>query len=459
MPIYNDYLSISKGLNPEEILKDAKNRIIRGASHKNRDFSKLKTYLNSLFYGPKTKGSLSESLSNAASSHYEDIIGMKFDNYDFEKSFFSSSSSDGRIDLDERTSFSHSKFIQRNTILKRWWEAKNQLETLSSYPDPESKYEQIISDLQQLIQATETLLSDFPFITKNNINLFTVNEYNKDLINRIDELYQKVVFMSSVPLTSQELGEVFEKALKAVGDIDTVDSLTDDILRESFNKKTEGSQVVSRGGIVQLAGIDYKIVESKNKKGSKNIKYEIVGENGSTISIGGEFSPRQGKMDVLFTMPDNHEQFRISAKNWATLDGRDFGSTDLESALMRSGGFINTIAYGVGVGFARSALQNAHDYAKACVILDIVMGYSQESNYADTLVINNRAAARIEVFSIEDLLNKINYNSILGYPENVREDIRSNFNIKRPVGPQGYENAILSTLKSYKLTVSADFVS
>ena len=461
--LVEQYAKIAAGLSPESILQQAKNKIIKGASHKNRNFSKLEAYLNSVFYGNNgTNKSITASLQNAAAEYYGNIIGQKFDSYDFEKNFFSSvGSANGKIALDERASFSHSKYIARNTVLKRLWEAEHQLNNLMNSSDPNGEYENIISDLQKLINTANTLYGELPFITlSNGVNVIKVDENSRNLINQLDELYQKVSFAASLPLTVQELGDVFEKALSAVGDADTVDNLTDEVIKENFSKSTLGHQTSARGGLIQLSGVDFEIKENKNKKtGQSSIRYEVAGDNGSVINISGEFSDKQGKMDVLFTMPETHEQFRVSAKNWKTIDSsRGFGQTDLEGAVIRTGGFVNTIAYGIGVGIVNSPLQNAHDYAKACAILDIVMGYSQDSAYADTLIINDRSSASIKVFSIEAILDKINYNSVLGYPNNIRNDIRSNFNLSKHLNLQQYENKILSTMKKYKLTINSSLV-
>jgi hypothetical protein len=50
----------------------------------------------------------------------------------------------------------------------------------------------------------------------------------------------------------------------------------------------------------------------------------------------------------------------------------------------------------------------AHRLAKYSILIDILMGYSQTENYADTIVINVRSEQRVIVGSIVDIIDQIN---------------------------------------------------
>ena len=127
-----------------------------------------------------------------------------------------------------------------------------------------------------------------------------------------------------------------------------------------------------------------------------------------------DFNPdkdRQGKMDVEFMFNTEAKQtipFRISAKNWQTLD-RDFGETNVIYALLRSAGNESAVEYAFAMQDKDATnLSAAHRLAKYSLLVDILMGYSQQNNYADTIVINVRNEQRVIVASIIDIVDQIN---------------------------------------------------
>lgn len=463
MLIVNDYKKIGYGLDPHEILADARKRILQGASSDTRDFTALQSYLNSLYYGEQAS-SILPRLQNLIVKYYEEKFQTQFDNFDFERFILGNVGAEaGKIVLNERTQFSHTRDIAWNTVWKRLLEAQYQLEQLSTIRNPGPNIQQTMADLEQLAATTDHLLADYPYtFSDKGTKIFKVTARTRDIIAKIDELYQKVTFFASFPLSNQDMGDLFEKILTILGNGIDVERLTDQELLSIFSKATAGQTKVSRGGELQLKDVTYTPVEERNYNprtgdmGRSSIKYEITGENGCTFKVGGEFSEKLGKMDVEFILPNTQEHFKVSAKNWKMLENRDFGNTSLEAALMRTAGFNNTIGYGIVVGFSNEPLQNAHNYAKTCAFLDIVMGYSQETHYADTLIINDRQASQILVYSIHDLLNKFDYNGIIGYSDSaIRNGIRSRFDTTEHLSDQAYEQRILAALKSFKLSVSS----
>ena len=100
-------------------------------------------------------------------------------------------------------------------------------------------------------------------------------------------------------------------------------------------------------------------------------------------------------MDIDFSLPEPKEgnrNFRISAKNWANLKNRDFGSSNLAYTLLRTIGEEGTDLYGYIMSDDKRSdrsITQAHKVAKLSTILDILMGYSQSENFADTIVIND----------------------------------------------------------------------
>jgi len=126
-------------------------------------------------------------------------------------------------------------------------------------------------------------------------------------------------------------------------------------------------------------------------------------------------------MDIELNFKDNisneilsGKNFRASAKNWTTLSGHDFGETDLQGAILRSSTLTDAIAFGLQLGYMGYNNESnltyetqLHHFARINLLLDIVMGYSQESGYANVLIINDRVMKRIRVYSIRSILDSL----------------------------------------------------
>lgn len=157
--------------------------------------------------------------------------------------------------------------------------------------------------------------------------------------------------------------------------------------------------------------------EMEIKNGNMSIKYTPLDMSG-IISAG---EPKQGKVDVKITLDDmpsgNGDQtFKISAKNWATGylgEKYGFGSTAALQGMLRSIGndltekFVFELQDRIEGTEIPGAVSVGHKMARLALILDIVTGFSQgEGHSADTIVINNRQAGCIKVFSAADLITK-----------------------------------------------------
>lgn len=482
MSVIDNLIAVGEGLDPQEILNSARSRILSSSKYyPEGKFKQLENYLNNIIYNQDNQHSdIASRLGSAAVEYLNQDLTNRFEAYDFEKNIAQmGSGNSGLIPLNERVSFSHSKSIELNTIKHRIEQAKTQLESLNaSDPNLINNFDKTINGLQQLINVGNQLLTQaaegvLPVkVSKSGIASLSVSDKSSNLIKELDELYSQLTFMAALPLTVQETGEIFERSLQVVGSGKQVEELTDEVLREGFRSSTAGSQVVSRGGLINVAG--FKVDEIPNKgKSSESISYQVTGDDGSEFKITGVFSAKQGKMDVLFVMPDDPgTQFRISAKNWTAINSsRDFGETDLLGALMRSAGLNPTLGYGIQVGMFRRGRahegNNVHQYAKVAILLDVLMGYSQESAYADTVVINDRANRKIRVFSMMDILNKALDNLdkyVLGYkPGAIKSGLRTSVDFHKPLGQSGkYPSQlgqIISALSAFKMRVGTGVLS
>jgi uncharacterized protein YjbI with pentapeptide repeats len=108
-----------------------------------------------------------------------------------------------------------------------------------------------------------------------------------------------------------------------------------------------------------------------------------------------------------------NRDFRVSAKNWQTLSGSDFGETDLGGAILRNATLYDALTYGLQLGWFehtesdKTYEEQLHHFARLNLLLDIVMGYSQESGYTNTIIINDRENSEIKVYSIRKILDNV----------------------------------------------------
>ena len=115
----------------------------------------------------------------------------------------------------------------------------------------------------------------------------------------------------------------------------------------------------------------------------------------------------------------------------------DFGDTTLFDALLRDTENLNSyINFGLQLGYATrngdkqiakysQYVDCMHLYARLCLLLDILIGYSQKEAYADTIIINARNLRRIKVYKIRDILTRIgnDYTKLINYTDYKPKDI------------------------------------
>ena len=425
----------------------------------------LETFLNNMIYGQNGHTNEAERLSNTVTKYLEDKFQSSFDSYDFESNLMGTTNRDiGKIEVGRYESFQHTKYIQYNTVQERLYSALFQIEELTKSGASGPEFNTAIANLQAIVDTAEALLATEEAINLSGTQHIDVTANTKDLITELDSLMQKMSFIGSMALSTYDTGYVFEKVLQALSSTQTIDEMTDDLLYENFKQKTEGEKPVNRGSLIQVAGVKIDGVTTTGKKGQKSTTYQITGHNGSTLTIKGVFDEKQGKMDVLFNMPGTNDKYRISAKNWQSMENRDFGSTALSAALLRSAGLNEMFAYGIGLGWPKSYADNQtlHEYGKMSAIADIVMGYSQEEGYADTIIINDRSSAHVYVYSVASLMKKcfqnINNLKLPGYEDgSIEAALQSSLDWHTELSgdTQNYMQAIYNTLSKFQISVSS----
>ena len=466
MSYINQYFRTA--LSPLSILAQAREKIKRGSILKDTDFTNLESYLNSIFYPQGTQSNVPIGrLQNAVISTLEPQFKDAFNGYDFGSNIGNATKTDPfkiGVGLYEREG--HSSYIQSNTLRTRINQIKEKLDTIKTEPEAESirrTMESLITQMDEFLEKAGAPINgtNIKISIKNN-SVFSA------LLQQIDEKWQEITFYDSLPFPNWKAGQVFEQALNVAQlGIDELEKEAEEELLSEFQKKTAGSDSADRGSLslsTKISGIEIK--EILSKKGSKK-SYEIIGKNNSKFSVEGIFDKKQGKMDVLYTMPDGvantgRPTFRISAKNWHTIDSsRDFGSTSMLAALLRTTQEIDTaFSYAIQANYKEPILSKARNFGKICAVVDIVMGYSQEASqekgYADTIVINDRAKRQIKVYSIDRILNKIQNN--LNYDDYLiqKTEYHSSLNYSKHLNEQIH--IIFGELQDYKLAISANIL-
>ena len=424
-------------LDPSVLLNEANKKF----QQKNIEEKEIGNFLTNIFYGNQENSKKFQELLNKNIMAYLEnkIQGIqpKIENLLSSDRIEKNSTGDNsdKIELTDWVSYSHKKYIEEKTILLRLEQVKNKLSLLKNDNSLYQKYETLLNELQNFEKQAKSL--------RGKEYVYYINDQNKDLINRIDNLYKELTYFSSLPIPLYALGEIFEKALSASAvyiknySVENVDK----IVEEAFNQKTTGSEIAYRGEFKDIS---------------------IVGKNQSKLKIGSTFAGKQGKADIKLELdlPNiGNSSFKVSAKNWGMLDGKDFGNINLWDALARSSQHYGQVmGYGVQMIRGKYKKINLHQWARMCILLDSLMGYSQKNNYADTIIINDRGNRKIRVYSISNIINNYynqkNKQFIIGYSDNNMHEILSNgIPPKTHLGPQLAK--LQSNMREVNLKVSA----
>lgn len=444
------YSTKSRNLSPERRRQELKNKAFLQLQNSAsvEQCKKLQDFLNQAFYPEKyRKGSGTQyatRINKAVEAAYMAKHNQILNNF----SIGTSTATYGKISTEDlpqlirerHDAIQHKNKIYYTTIESRLNKVKQLLGTavddLNEFTMAEGKIEVSLQNLYISLKKLLEIKAD----GKDNIGDFINLKNNQNVFEQVaqmDEMYAALSQVGGV-FTPQDYGDVLEWILEAFSNNGQaiIDEISEDLTDEAL-KKIGASMIDTAGSIktgasqLNLLSLskNINIVDDKNvsitKKKSKNNKKEetyfnIRDENGNSFfefkAVNG-FNPdssRQGKMDVNFVFNDSNSKqvpFRISAKNWLNTD-RDFGKTELIYALLRSAGNVATIEYIYAMQDEKneSIRKGYHELAKYSALLDILMGYSQKNNYADTLVLNIRSEQKVIVASIADILSKIENN-------------------------------------------------
>ena len=379
----------------------------------------LEKYLNKLFYPKNTVDKkLTEQYMNRVVQAYEGYTRKKLNNANFsmDQELTLASPEAGFKMLRERWEhFTHKEKIQKDTLKIRLEKVEEMIKRLPNLKSAIDNYEEIVEQTDALKKSLERL------IQKTGANEWLKLD-NQDILAEVAQMDEMFAALSTVTILPSDYGDILEIALGLLQY--DMNSVTDEVVAELVKDMTKGTGSTkgrSKAGTeVFISTQDFLNDKTQNKR--KGYKFTVDNlEIISNPASGG----RQGKIDVLLNLPDIANQpFRISAKNWNSVN--DFGETNLWYALSRTVSKKTALEHYMYSLAAYEANQNqlkaAHDLAKMSVFLDTIMGYSEQNNYVDTLVINDRSKRKVHVFSIRRLLQNFRDNTshivITGYDEN-----------------------------------------
>lgn len=402
-----------------QVLENARARILKGASDyaDESKYTALQSYLQEVFY-PTTTGGASnlKKIEQNIINSLDQSFAQEFERYDFaSNTAISTESGNGKLGVGMFDRGTHTKGIYSSTLYTRIGQLQAQIATIKDAAD----CDKLIQDMNNLISLMQSLLSASGSSPEVD-SFIRVNGKNGApsfgaLIKEIDILWQQVTYYASLPIPNWAQGQFFEKVLQlSQKGYDYLEKAGAEEISAELSKATSGSQAVGRGALSVSTSISGLQIMEKPSPGGEGFNYTVQGDNGSSYTVSGVFSKKSGKVDVIFNLPETANSsgqsldFRISAKNWQTMDNRDFGNTTMLAAILRTTGELDAaLAYGVQMGWPST---DPSYFGRMCAAVDILMGYSQSTGYADTIVINDRSAQQIKVYSMAAILEKISTN-------------------------------------------------
>lgn len=413
-----------------QVRQDALNRV--GSKVTETECQKLQNFLNQAFYpnkyingdGTKSANKIISLINQAYMQEYNAKLN-DFTMGASQVSYGVQASDIPTLVREKYEQFKHNERIYKTTIQSRLDNVRNVLNQLNDISQTDTAMAQTKADLMAL-EKNLAFLADLKGVKgKTGIEYLDLKNDSKllEAVNNMDMQYQALSQIGGL-FSPQDYGQILEWVLQALSNgTDSLinkmgDHLTDEMVKEI--KNTAGaSRVIGNNNLMKVTVQDIKtdgqfVQKGKDSQGATAFQISD-GVNSFSFKAEQGFNPdsnRQGKMDVDFTFNDNGTliPFRISAKNWQTLQDRDFGETSVIFALLRSAGNDGAIDYIYAMQDENNSnvVKNAHTLAKLSIIVDTLMGYSQKDNYADTLVINVRSEERVIVTSISSILNQIN---------------------------------------------------
>lgn len=477
---YGEYYENREGLSLHglinKMVSDAMGRF--HTKHTKGQCDRLEKYLNQLFYPEKYASKVSAQTKAESAALMQTIQKAYEEKYNSAISNFESMGSSGVtktpkdvISLARRAheDFDNKKRIHEGTLKNRFNNVQNLLNQINSLEE----VEQVDATLKAQVMELYDLLNELIKLkgdVKGWIHFDSTDDNIVGQIIRANELYRDLS-SSTGAFSPQDYGQILEWALEAASADAEKDgeALLAKVVKDAFilNDPKALQKVLNPSGAEKVSGTDIRVsldmsVERRGNSANNDFismvtKPEVDSKGNQTNTTYYEIDDGQGgkfqfkfvsgfnisqegkyqKMDVNFLFNDSGASknkqvpFRISAKNWSK--DNDFGETSLIAAMIRHFGSDDAALQYAFImqdkGAKSNAIEEAHQVAKLAAFLDILMGYSQEEGYADTIVINRRSAKEVKVYSIRNML------------VNVQKQLKSGGSAEVPVS--GYDGDLI----------------
>lgn len=410
--------------------------------HTQDQCNRLERYLNQLFYPEKYGADTAkikqqaQALSKVIRQAYETEYNAALNNFGMGSNEITKTPLEViSLARSAHDTFVNKEYIYKSTIQARLKNVEEMLESVGGL----NELEKIDLVLKNKVAELYGLLSQLAQIQSGG-KIIKFDEVDDNVIQQIlraNELYKELSASTGV-FSPQDYGQILEWALEAASaDVERDgENILDQLVEEEILNTKSLNKVVNPSGATKIQGgginlsVDMKDIQKKyvnkgngissfekNENNQKTTYYKIEDKKGSfefkfTSGFKVDQKGKYQKMDVNFILNDGKGDavpFRITAKNWAS-DG-DFGETSLIAAMLRHFGsddFALQYAFIMqDEGASTNILEDAHQKAKLAAFLDILMGYSQQEGYADTIVINRRSAQEVKVYSIHQIVKNI----------------------------------------------------
>lgn len=354
-----------------------------------------------------------------------------------------------------------SNFIAKSNTISQYQTTLNKLKDLRNY----------------LIEAKRLLVSRWGTNLSNNKKLTskTAMSQGVNLLEEINDIWKQVTFLGKLP-SNTDIGEVLEKSLPVAKEVldGQINGTVGQMLNNAFSGKSLGQNRVSTDRVAtEIAGVSIEGYEGDRRVPYGSSYSYIFGDNSdSTFSLSiNALEHIQQKMDVQMeiTLPEGEKkEMRISAKSWNKMAGKNLGETTLLNALLRTTNLDATLAWGLQENYSPYASQkynNANEWANNLVeqakyicALDIIAGIGQNGGYADTLVVQDRGQKEFHVYSMKNILQKIQEKSKDSSfaVKGINEDALTSevLNYSQHLTTQSWVNALLTLLAGQKVSIS-----
>lgn len=420
-------------------------------TRKDNDFIILQQFLQSQFYGDSTT---IENLVNKTSvalgneyiqiENFNKLVDFNYDNVE---------NIDSKKEIEK---YIKDKYSASAITLK---DIKNELDYVRSILN---HLKNNPSDSKKIIELNKQIDKIYEDNIKKTYEQLDININNKKAILSKDQNLERLVeglneihriFEENLPgkknsskkLSTKDIGDIFEYGLamcskEFIGK--TTSEIKDMASSQLYNTVTGyitagTTKALIAGGKSAVLQAEYsynfndgyqKTVSKTTKKG-KVSEYEIVVSENPKITIKvkdngivnydiKKAEQRNGKMDVLYTLPNSKmKSFRVSAKNWSNTYGtqdnpRGFETKSLAYSIERTINRLNFYRYIFQIGSDvnnndTSNIEIWHQLGKMSVISDALIGTTQSKGYADTLIINDRSKPLIIVVPMQSVINDI----------------------------------------------------